>query len=630
MNLAKFSINLDLSDQGFDALHTQVLTLRIRQSPPTGVRSTLFQVFDPGLFDPALPISSNPPRSSPGAPVLSLTGTTVGQAVSPAVPDGPVTVTMPGAGVHAWIVRCVVNGGLGTDGRPDPNAVWERLVVIRDPSGRRDVVATERTQYGDDGWAEAFSDFVTAGLSVVASAPFHKDPCRLTTTANIAVLTGTPVIDGVLSVAGDRVLVKAQTVPADNGIYIVAAGAWSRATDCDVSAEVRGGTLVAVSEGAENADSVWQLATNDPITLGVTGLAFVPLGDRQLAAPNIGGTQNNYNPAGFSEATTIRQPVSAGIRIVTGFAAPGAGGRQRKTVWNAGPGTLMLAHEDALSLAANRIRTPEGKRLYIPVDGAVSLSYDFTDARWRATPMGARPFPAGYVAGFVLSPAVVFGTQTVVGFGACRSDDDAFDIVGTPGTLNMAVVGAGGIDVGAIAANTWYAVWVIADSTGTNPVSGLYSTSGVAPTMPVGYDRRRRVGWVRSGGAATLLSFAQTGGSNTRTYYWNAPRASLQALAGGAAVVFTALSLGAWHPAIFCNEVYLDASVDLGNDFVEFRLDNTAIANGQSAFRVTSPSNNRTHGKLWHPTNSLGQLEYRVSAAGADADVFVLGWRETI
>jgi phage-related tail fiber protein len=55
---------------------------------------------------------------------------------------------------------------------------------------------------------------------------------------------------------------------------VVATGAWTRAGDADTSAEVSSGMFTFVSEGTTNADSGWVLATNDPITLGTTGLSF--------------------------------------------------------------------------------------------------------------------------------------------------------------------------------------------------------------------------------------------------------------------------------------------------------------------------------------------------------------------
>jgi hypothetical protein len=124
----------------------------------------------------------------------------------------------------------------------------------------------------------AGSDFATFGqLMAVANNQNFKAAVRIATTANVG-LTGLTAIDGVTPVAGDRVLVKDQTTAAANGIYVAAAGAWSRATDADSAAELLPGSIVIVNEGTANADKMFLLATNGPITLGTTSLTFSAYG----------------------------------------------------------------------------------------------------------------------------------------------------------------------------------------------------------------------------------------------------------------------------------------------------------------------------------------------------------------
>lgn len=133
----------------------------------------------------------------------------------------------------------------------------------------------------------AASDAVTKSqLDSVASGVDWKESVRAATTASIT-LSAPQTIDGVAVIAGNRVLVKDQAAPAANGIYVVAAGAWTRATDADSSAEVTGGTAVWVNEGTVNADTGWVLTTNDPITLDTTGLTFTQFsGLGQVTAGN--------------------------------------------------------------------------------------------------------------------------------------------------------------------------------------------------------------------------------------------------------------------------------------------------------------------------------------------------------
>ncbi|MDB0511063.1 phage tail protein [Ralstonia solanacearum] len=154
-----------------------------------------------------------------------------------------------------------------------------------------------------------------------------KQSVRVATTAAIA-KTGLQTIDGVALAAGDRVLVKDQAAaPAENGIYVAAAGIWTRAADADQALEVTPGMLVPVEEGAANGDSLWQLATNGPITIGTTGLAFELVGGktgvtagtyRSVTVNTRGQVTGGTNPTtlagyGITDAITAAQGLAAGI-----------------------------------------------------------------------------------------------------------------------------------------------------------------------------------------------------------------------------------------------------------------------------------------------------------------------------
>lgn len=161
MTLPLFDINSDGQDAGFPASAGDAITLQLRASPAPGVRSVTFQVWDPTALDPSGTILDNPPKASPEAETLVLDngiGQT-GQAVKAATPTSPVTVTLPNPSTSAWIVRCVLNNGMRSiNGTQvfDPSLIHERMVYIDLGGGRRNIVATETTQAGPDGWATAF------------------------------------------------------------------------------------------------------------------------------------------------------------------------------------------------------------------------------------------------------------------------------------------------------------------------------------------------------------------------------------------------------------------------------------------------------------------------------------------
>ena len=126
-----------------------------------------------------------------------------------------------------------------------------------------------------------YVDIVSQGFS-------FKTACRIVSTTNIG-LSGLTVIDGITPIANDRVLVAGQSTPSQNGIYLAASGAWSRATDMDASGELKDGTLVPIAEGTANSDSQWMCTAIGaspwlPASSSSTWTKFTTLQDLQAGA----------------------------------------------------------------------------------------------------------------------------------------------------------------------------------------------------------------------------------------------------------------------------------------------------------------------------------------------------------
>ncbi|POA44754.1 phage tail protein [Pseudomonas sp. MPR-ANC1] len=134
----------------------------------------------------------------------------------------------------------------------------------------------------------------------------RKQSVRAATTANIA-LTGLQVVDGVSLNAGDRVLVKNQAAAKDNGPYVVAVGAWTRAKDADNSAKVTPNLTVAVEVGATQSDTIWQLVTDGTIVVGTTPLTFqdITAGLARLLSPSFAGNPTAPTPVQFDASKSI-------------------------------------------------------------------------------------------------------------------------------------------------------------------------------------------------------------------------------------------------------------------------------------------------------------------------------------
>jgi ATP:corrinoid adenosyltransferase len=102
-----------------------------------------------------------------------------------------------------------------------------------------------------------------------------KAATRLATTANIT-LSGLQTIDGILTIAGDRILVKDQTLSENNGIYVAAVGAWSRSIDMDSLTPIDeiNGAYTFVQQGTANAGKGFVVA-DVVVTIGVSPIVFV-------------------------------------------------------------------------------------------------------------------------------------------------------------------------------------------------------------------------------------------------------------------------------------------------------------------------------------------------------------------
>jgi phage-related tail fiber protein len=140
-------------------------------------------------------------------------------------------------------------------------------VIIKPEWSSIQTKPTTLSGYGiTDSYTKTEVDNLLSGLDT-------KQSVRVTTTENIN-LSGIQTIDGVLLVAGNRVLVKNQDDPRQNGIYDVDSSSWIRSTDADSSSKVTSGLYCFVEEGLTQADSGWILITNDPINLGSSSLTF--------------------------------------------------------------------------------------------------------------------------------------------------------------------------------------------------------------------------------------------------------------------------------------------------------------------------------------------------------------------
>lgn len=123
-----------------------------------------------------------------------------------------------------------------------------------------------------------------------------KDSCRVSTQGNVDLASPGATVDGVTMVTGDRMLVRAQSAPAANGIYIWngAATPATRSPDANASAELNG-AVVTVDAGTD-ANTTWR-HTGVDVDLGTDAITWTSFG---TSAPSASETV-----AGVVELATL-------------------------------------------------------------------------------------------------------------------------------------------------------------------------------------------------------------------------------------------------------------------------------------------------------------------------------------
>ncbi len=172
------------------------------------------------------------------------------------------------------------------------NSVTQRLRQYTGSVWQDYIIASDLTSYASQSYVDTAVSNAVAGLA-------WKDSVRVASTGNLT-LSGTQTVDGVALSAADRILVKDQTTGSQNGIYAVAAGAWSRTSDADTAAKLAG-AAVFVEQGTANGDKLFTLTT-DNITLNTTSLSWTQF------STGASGTLNKYSSATHGAGTSISIP----------------------------------------------------------------------------------------------------------------------------------------------------------------------------------------------------------------------------------------------------------------------------------------------------------------------------------
>ena len=249
-----------------------------------------------------------------------------------------------------------------------------------------------------------YADSLSSGLD-------PKESVYLVAVGNITPNGTSVVIDGITASLGKRVLLAGQASAVNNGIYVVSAGTWSRASDSngDPANEVSLGNYTFVERGATFSSTGWVLYDTN-----ATGATVSPGNDTQLWTQFNGAGNFIWGDGLTNTGNTINIDLSpnggltfSSTQLTLANYVAGNGLTLTNGILDVGAGTGISVAADTISIANTSVTAGT-------YGSASSVSQVTFNAQGQATAATsvAISIPSGQVSNFTSSVTGLVGAGT--------------------------------------------------------------------------------------------------------------------------------------------------------------------------------------------------------------------------
>lgn len=351
----------------------------------------------------------------------------------------------------------------------------------------------------------------------------------------------------------------------------------------------------------------WQEELGVPAN--AAAVPFTPAGD--IAADNVQDA--------IEELDTEKVPTARTLTAGAGLTGGGTLAADRTFAVGAGTAITVNADDVALDIASQA----EAEAGELNNKGMTPLR----TAQAIAALASAGGFPPGHIFGLTLSNAAVDTTNDItIQPGSARDENNTEDLVLSAALTKQIdaswAVGTnqGGMNTGSVANSTWYEVLLI-KRTDTGVVDVMFSTTANRNTLPGGYSKKRRIGWVRRG-VGTNLQFTQVEDYFTLTTQINDVAANMTSTATQAALTVPPNTVARFRAGASAGASASGTIVF--SEIVEGDV-TPNIGTGICSLTVTVNTNDAGYFEL--RVNGSSQIEHDAAITGTPTfDISTFGW----